>query len=71
MASIATEKVADKRLFSDNDESLSNKPSPEKLGNVYKTLADNLPKFFTQSLDYSIYHENIIFEDHLRKIRTV
>lgn len=71
MASIPADKIDDKRLFSESDDSSSNRPSPEKLNHVYKTLADNLPNFFTHSLDYSVYHENIIFEDHLRNIRTV
>lgn len=68
IASVTTEKTDDKRLFSEN---ISNKPSPEKLAHVYNILADNLPKLFVQPLDYTIYHENIIFEDHIRNIRTV
>lgn len=43
----------------------SDKPSPEKLNHVHKVLADTLPKIFIQSLDYSIYHPNIIFENNI------
>lgn len=71
VASIPTEKHNDKQLFSENEDSSSNKPSPEKLGHVHDVLADNLPKLFVQSLNYTIYHENIVFEDHIRNVRTV
>lgn len=71
MGSLSTDKIDDKRLFSENEENISNRPTPEKLAHVYNVLADNLPKIFLQSLDYSIYHDNIVFEDHLRNVRTV
>lgn len=61
----------DKSLFSETDQNSSGKPSPEKIEHVYKTLSDNLPKLFIQPLDYSIYHGNLIFEDHIRNVRTV
>lgn len=58
-------------LFSEKPEDgSSNKPSPEKLAYVHKLLTEQLSKLFIQVLDYSIYHENIIFEDHIRNIRT-
>lgn len=71
IASVTTEKADVNRLYSDNEEITPNKPSPEKLTHVYNTLAADLPKLFVQPLNYKIYHENIIFEDHLRNIRTV
>lgn len=71
MPSLQEVEINDKNLFSENAESLSNKPSPEKLDHIYKVLADNLPKLFIKHFDYSIYHQNIVFEDHLRNIRTV
>nr|AEE61788.1 unknown [Dendroctonus ponderosae] len=46
------------------------RPSPDKLFHVYTTLGNTLPKLFVQPMDYSIYHENIVFEDNIRKIRT-
>lgn len=58
------------RLFSEKPLK-SNKPSPEQLSRVYDVLADTLPKLFIQVMDYSIYDTNIIFEDHIRNIRTV
>lgn len=66
-----TGKIENKNFFSENDGNLSNRPSPEKLGHVYNILADNLPKLFIQPFDYTIYHNNIIFEDHIRNVRTV
>ncbi|KAG5882813.1 hypothetical protein JTB14_024570 [Gonioctena quinquepunctata] len=60
------------RLYGENPkEPPSNKPSPEKLVQVYNILADTLPKLFIQPLDYSIYHPQVIFEDHIRNLRTV
>nr|CAI5836897.1 unnamed protein product [Callosobruchus analis] len=60
------------RFFAEKDEdSNPNKPSPDKLLHVYNVLGDNLPKLFIQPLDYTIYHNDIIFEDNIRNIRTV
>lgn len=47
------------------------RPSPEKLFHVYKTLAETLPKLFVTPMDYSIYHENLIFENNIKNTRTV
>ncbi|XP_023017427.2 uncharacterized protein C6orf136 homolog [Leptinotarsa decemlineata] len=58
-------------LFTENQKEPSSGPSPEKLEHVYNILGETLPKLFVQSLDYSIYHPNIIFEDHIRNIKTV
>lgn len=71
MVRIAQDKNNDKQLFSESQHTSSNKPSPEKLLKVYNTLADNLPKIFVQTLDFNIYDENIIFEDHIRNVKTV
>ncbi|CAH1176238.1 unnamed protein product [Phaedon cochleariae] len=59
-------------LFSKNENtSTSNKPSPEKLAHVLEVLGRTLPNIFIQPLDYTIYHPDVIFEDHIRNIRTV
>lgn len=71
VARTTLDKNDDKQLFSENEDTSSNKSSPEKLSHVYNTLADNLPKIFFQPLDFKIYHQNIIFEDHIRNIKTV
>ncbi|KAJ8949577.1 hypothetical protein NQ318_016208 [Aromia moschata] len=55
----------------DPDKSNPNKPSPEKLYNVYNVLRENLPNLFIKTMDYSIYHPEMIFEDNIRGIRTV
>ncbi|ENN77603.1 uncharacterized protein C6orf136 homolog [Dendroctonus ponderosae] len=46
------------------------RPSPDKLFHVYTILGNTLPKLFIQPMDYSIYHDNIVFEDNIRKVRT-
>lgn len=46
------------------------RPAPDKLENIYNSLAHGLPNLFTQPLDYSLYHDKMIFEDHIRNIRT-
>ncbi|CAG9859188.1 unnamed protein product [Phyllotreta striolata] len=51
-------------------DNVSNKPNPEQLAKVYETLASTLPTLFIKPLDYKIYHPNIVFEDHIRNIRT-
>ncbi|KAJ8978542.1 hypothetical protein NQ317_009485 [Molorchus minor] len=55
----------------DTDKQNSNKPGPEKLDHVFNILRESLPKLFIQSLDYSIYHPDIVFEDNIRDIKTV
>lgn len=47
------------------------KPPPEKLHLIYKKLSDSLPKLFIQTLDYSIYHPDVVFENNIRGTRTV
>ncbi|XP_028132855.2 uncharacterized protein C6orf136 homolog isoform X1 [Diabrotica virgifera virgifera] len=59
------------QFSSQNQDEKSNKPSLEKLTHVYDVLAETLPKIFIHSLDYKIYHKDIVFEDNIRNIRTV
>ncbi|XP_045129812.1 uncharacterized protein LOC123515110 [Portunus trituberculatus] len=47
------------------------KPDAEKLSLVFNKLADSLPKLFTHPLDYTIYSQNIVFENRIRGVRTV
>ncbi|XP_017784546.1 PREDICTED: uncharacterized protein C6orf136 homolog [Nicrophorus vespilloides] len=47
------------------------KPSDGQLEMVYRTLSESLPKLFVQPLDYSIYHQDIIFENNIRGTQTV
>lgn len=47
------------------------RPSEEQLHRVYTVLANTLPELFLKPLDYTIYHQNIIFENNIRGIRTV
>lgn len=49
----------------------SQKPNAENLEKVFLVLRDNLPKLFTQVMDYSVYHPNLIFENNIRGTRTV
>ncbi|KAK9737283.1 Glypican [Popillia japonica] len=58
-------------LVSSKDSLPSDKPSPEKLAYVYHVLSETLPKLFIQSMDYTIYDSNLIFENNIRGTRTV
>lgn len=49
----------------------SGKPSPEQLSRVFDKLASTLPKLFVQPLDYTIYAQNIVFENRIRGVTTV
>ncbi|XP_044262280.1 uncharacterized protein LOC123009826 [Tribolium madens] len=57
--------------FSDTPEPPANKPPPEKLSRVYDVLMNTLPHLFTQTMDYSIYHPELVFENNIRGITTV
>lgn len=46
------------------------RPSPDKLMQVYNTLADSLPQLFVKPLDYSLYDDKMVFEDNIRNVRT-
>lgn len=61
---LVSEKVQNKGLPNE-------KPPPEKLDYIYRSLAESLPKLFIQPMDYSIYHPEIVFENNIRGTRTV
>ncbi|KRT80970.1 hypothetical protein AMK59_6252, partial [Oryctes borbonicus] len=58
-------------LVSSKTSAPSDKPSPEKLAHIYHVLSETLPKLFIQVMDYSIYDNNLIFENNIRGTRTV
>lgn len=47
------------------------RPTEEQLHRVYTVLAQTLPELFLKPLDYTIYHQNLVFENNIRGIRTV
>lgn len=47
------------------------KPSPEQLDKVYNVLRVTLPNLFIQPLDYTIYHQDLVFENNIRGTRSV
>lgn len=47
------------------------RPSEEQLHNIHTILAKTLPDLFIKPLDYTIYHQNLIFENNIRGTRTV
>lgn len=49
----------------------NNRPSAEHLEKVFLTLSETLPRFFTHTMDYSIYHPELIFENNIRGTRTM
>nr|XP_045598649.1 uncharacterized protein LOC123758369 [Procambarus clarkii] len=49
----------------------SGKPSPAHLSHVFDKLAETLPKLFLQPLDYTIYSQNIVFDNRIRGVKTV
>lgn len=49
----------------------TDKPSSEKLFHIYSVLRETLPKFFSQPMDYSIYHPQLIFMNNIRGTTTV
>uniref|UniRef100_A0A1B6D445 Uncharacterized protein n=1 Tax=Clastoptera arizonana TaxID=38151 RepID=A0A1B6D445_9HEMI len=58
---------------STNDPSSDNqgKPSEGQLLRVLNVLGETLPKLFVQSLDYSIYHKEVVHENNINGTRTV
>lgn len=46
------------------------RPSEEQLKRVYLSLSNSLPKLFVNVLDYSVYNQNIVFENNIRGITT-
>ncbi|XP_071438623.1 uncharacterized protein, partial [Hetaerina americana] len=53
------------------DNVVKGKPSNEHLQRVFSVLSDTLPKLFLQPMDYTIYSQDIVFENNLRGTRTV
>lgn len=47
------------------------RPSDDQLHHVHTILAKTLPELFLKPLDYTIYHQNLVFENNIRGIRTV
>ncbi|KAK8737097.1 hypothetical protein OTU49_004800 [Cherax quadricarinatus] len=47
------------------------KPSAEHLTHVFDVLAETLPRLFIQPLNYTIYSQNIVFENRIRGVKTV
>lgn len=58
-------------LSGDSSEEQRGRPSPEKLLHVYTVLGESLPKLFVEPLDYTIYHEDLVFEDNIRNFKSV
>jgi len=48
----------------------SGRPSPEQLQRVANVLAETLPRLFIQPMDYTIYAQDIIFDNRIRGTRT-
>lgn len=46
------------------------KPSDEQLERIYLKLSNILPKFFTQTHDYSLYHPQLVFYNNIRGVTT-
>lgn len=65
-----TIKTSDSTSDSSSQKSSKSSPSPEQIDFIYKKLSEALPKLFIQSMDYSIYHPDVIFEDNIRNKRT-
>ncbi|XP_013781477.1 uncharacterized protein LOC106465791 isoform X2 [Limulus polyphemus] len=42
------------------------KPTEDQLQKIHLVLANTLPNFFIQSQDYTIYHQNVIFENNIQ-----
>ncbi|KDR09953.1 uncharacterized protein LOC110838372 isoform X2 [Zootermopsis nevadensis] len=65
LANANNRKTPDYQMGSDK------KPSQEQLDKVYNVLRLTLPNLFIQPLDYTIYHQDIVFENNIRGTRTV
>jgi len=53
----------------EDSESIGGRPTAEQLDRVYNVLADSLPRIFIKTLDYTIYHKDVVLEDNIRGIR--
>jgi len=49
----------------------SNAEQEERLNHVFNTLSRDIPKFFSDMVNYTIYRESLIFENNFRGRRTV
>ncbi|XP_045508818.1 uncharacterized protein LOC123704464 [Colias croceus] len=47
------------------------KPSEEQLMKIYHVLSTNMPELFFKTLDYTIYHPNLVFVNNIRGMTTV
>ncbi|CAL4079083.1 unnamed protein product, partial [Meganyctiphanes norvegica] len=47
------------------------KPNAEQLSKVLDSLSEYLPKLFLQPMDYTIYSQDLVFENRIRGTRTV
>ena len=43
----------------------------EKLNQITNDLRDKLPKFFSESMNYDYYHQELIFENNITNKTTV
>jgi len=48
----------------------SDKPGLDELQKTYNILQTSLDRLFTHSMDYKIYHQDIVFVDNIRHLRT-
>jgi len=57
-----------------NDNSISNSkglPNPEQLDYVFNKLGETLPTLFKQTLNYSLFHPKLVFENNIRGTKSV
>ncbi|XP_075226348.1 uncharacterized protein LOC142327313 isoform X2 [Lycorma delicatula] len=55
----------------ESEKSVNEKPSIDQLEHIKVVLSKDLPNLFTKTMDFSIYHPELIFENNIRGIRTV
>ncbi|XP_025406563.1 uncharacterized protein C6orf136 homolog isoform X3 [Sipha flava] len=46
-------------------------PNADQLNHVYTRLGEDLPLMFKKSLDYSLYHPRLVFENNIRGTKSV
>lgn len=49
----------------------SNAEQEERLTHIFNTLSRDIPKFFSDMLDYNVYRKDVVFENSFRGKRTV
>ncbi|XP_069696397.1 uncharacterized protein [Periplaneta americana] len=62
---------ANSSKMSDSQRGSDKRPSKEQLDKVFNVLRVTLPNLFIQPLDYTIYHQDLVFENNIRGTRTV